>query len=767
MLADTSVSNAWLQRLPSPVPVAWFALFKRDPSAALDALLWESMYLDHDHVRERDDLLSNWVALIGDAEDFTIQVDRSLADWINGNWARPRASVSAAFQARVWSAVLHTVHLCSPQLINAAQALLTHISQRVDWLGRWSFGPGQDPLGAMLLALTGYQRTRQLAPLWQRMVHLPDGIPIHHAGIVLEGVLQLPPEPPEESGIFRSEFSRVLVDLAVAFAYRAKRGEIAEKVAHIQWLRLKRVALMRMPFEQRWKADIALLLSRKDHSTEDGWVIGGAPRAWLCEAFGLDDAAVDQYSAKIANNATAPWNGKWPQRARELGRAHDVGSRRWQTESDRLINEQLRYAKYTSDAYACVRTLCNLSSRIRARDPALAEQWAREATKLEPHNAYGFTTLAEALRAAGYQRLNDAAHVYAEALERFPDNVVARTGLAEVLKQQEKLPAAEAQYLDTIERFPDNVVARNGLAEVLRQQGKLLEAKRRYEQALAIDPTNSYARDGLKRFDTAVSATETFAVPTDGVQTHREMSAASAVEKNAIPPDGIRAYRQDSPRSQDVALRRRRMARHLRVSYASIEVVGVLPGSDNLGATSDLIQAEAVFGALAANNFPHARALLEIALQEFPYSSALLTAQARVDRIEAQVAGTNLSEDTKRKVLAAPMQLRNQFPDLEPVFWLEHGLAYHALTDGKIRLDAVAESFDKIKLLAKRAVNLHDPDAVFKRHWAENLIRLTGAPRDAEELSARLTELGTRLDVREEEPVLRREAANRWQPRQF
>lgn len=737
---------AWLQRLPSPAPVAWFALFSREPLAALDALLWESMYLDHDHSRERDDLLSNWVALIGEAEGFTALLDQSLCDWINCNWGKLRADTSASFQARVWSAVLHTVYLCSPFMPNAAQALMTHFPQRVDWLGRWSIGPGQDPLGAMLLAMTGYQTTRQLAPIWQRMMHLPDGIPLHHAAISLEGILQLPPENDQKPGVFRSEFAHALAGLAIALSYRAQRGDIAEKTARTHWLRLKRSALLRMPFEAKWKNDIALMLSRKDENEADGWVIGGVARDWLSEAFDLDDKAVGQYLFQIRKKGTIQWNGDWPNRAKELGNSRDIGKPDWRIEAGRLVGEQVRFAQHTGDTHACVRTLCRLSGKIRKIDSALAEQWARQAIELEPHNPFGYTTLAETLRASGRETLGDAARVYAECSDRFPDDVVARTGLAEVLKELGRLDESEAQYLDTIERFPDDVVARNGLAEVLKELGRLPEAKLRYEQVLKIDPTDSYARGGIHRLS----------APT-----------LQVAKRNAVPPDGKCASDLSASSTSIVALRRRRQLRYRGLNVLSEAARNTSPQSEEGGIHSDLTQAELVFEALAAGQLPRAREILEAALSEFPYSALLLTAMARLERMEAQAAGTALTEEAKQKVLAAPTNLRKQFPDMEPVYWLEHGLAYHALTDGQVRLAAVAESFDHIKGFAEREVNPHDPDEVFKNRWAAGVIRLTGFYNDPKALSDRISELTRQLDVREEEPVLRRDAASRWQPVEF
>lgn len=765
MTYPMDVPSAWLQRLPPPVPVAWFALFRREPLTALDALLWESMYLDHDHPRERDDLLSNWVALIGEAEDFTALLDQALADWINANWGKLRLDTGAPFHARVWSAVLHTIHLCSPHMQKAAQALITYFPQRVDWLGRWSIGPGQDPLGAMLLCLTGYQTTRQLAPLWRRMVHLPDGIPVHHAAIALEGVLQLPPENGQKSGVFRAEFAQALVDFAIALSHRAQRGDLSEKSARTLWLRLKRSALLRMPFETKWKHDIALLLSRKDENEADGWMIGGVARNWLSDAFGLNDEAVGQCLFQVRNKGAIQWNREWPNRAKELGNRRDTGSPEWRAEADKLIGEQIRYARHTGDTHACVRTLRRLSSKIRHQDSPLAEQWARQAVELDPHDPVGYSALAEALRAAGSGRLDEAAQVYAECIERFPDDAVARNGLAAVHREQSRLDDAEALYLDTIEcfpddvvaraglaetyreqsrlddavaqyqdtiaRFPDDVVARTGLAEVFRELGRLPEAKLCYEQALKIDPTNAYAREGIKRL-------------------------GNVTEKKPLPSK--QAYIHSPSRSPGLALRQRRMARHRGLDMAA------LPQWEESALHSDITLAERVFETLAADQPEQARDILQAALNEFPASASLLTAQARLERREAQAAGAALTEDTRQKVLAAPLNLRKRFPDMEPVYWLEHGLAYHALTDGEVRLNALAESFDRIKLIADQQFNPHDPDAVFKQGWAAGVLRLTGTPIDPKTLAQRITELSHQLDVREEEPILRREAAGRWQP---
>ena len=58
---------------------------------------------------------------------------------------------------------------------------------------------------------------------------------------------------------------------------------------------------------------------------------------------------------------------------------------------------------------------------------------------------------------------------------KWPDNVVAQTGRAEVLKAQGRLDDALAAFDGVIVKWPDNVVAQNGRAEVLKAQGRSLD----------------------------------------------------------------------------------------------------------------------------------------------------------------------------------------------------------------------------------------------------------------------------------------------------
>lgn len=353
---------------------------------------------------------------------------------------------------------------------------------------------------------------------------------------------------------------------------------------------------------------------------------------------------------------------------------------------------------------------------------------------------------------------DEAARVYAECIERFPDSVVARAGLAEVLREQGRLDDAEAQYLDTIERFPDDVVARAGLAEVLREQGRLDDAEAQY-------PMERFTgrRGGAHRLGGGAQG--------NGTVARGQASLRAGVENRSDKFLCARAYQAPRPPLH-------RQEQH--PAACPWHIVQPSPGFKAAahGATSG----GDTGGDLAAMgrerpSLRHDASRTGVRSARRPSTGARPRNPAgRIERIprlgviagmEAQAAGTALTEEARQKVLAAPMNLRKRFPDMEPVYWLEHGLAYHALTDGQVRLDAVAESFDRIKLIANQQVNPHDPDALFEQGWAAGVMRLTGAAGDLQALAQRISELSHQLDVREEEPVLRREAAGRWQPAQL
>ena len=125
-------------------------------------------------------------------------------------------------------------------------------------------------------------------------------------------------------------------------------------------------------------------------------------------------------------------------------------------------------------------------------DEALREYEA--AVRDFPENAVARTGRAEVLKAMG--RLDEALREYEAAVRDFPENAVARTGRAEVLKAMGRLDEALREYEAAVRDFPENVVARTGRAEVLKAMGRLDEALREYEAAVRDFPENVVARTG-------------------------------------------------------------------------------------------------------------------------------------------------------------------------------------------------------------------------------------------------------------------------------
>jgi len=105
------------------------------------------------------------------------------------------------------------------------------------------------------------------------------------------------------------------------------------------------------------------------------------------------------------------------------------------------------------------------------------------------------TGLAEVLKERG--QLGEAERLYRETMAGFPEDVVVRSGLAEVLKARGQLGEAERLYRETVAGFPEDVVPRNGLAEVLKERGQLEEAERLYRETMAGFPGNVVVRNGL------------------------------------------------------------------------------------------------------------------------------------------------------------------------------------------------------------------------------------------------------------------------------
>jgi predicted Zn-dependent protease len=112
-----------------------------------------------------------------------------------------------------------------------------------------------------------------------------------------------------------------------------------------------------------------------------------------------------------------------------------------------------------------------------------------------PNNVVAHTGYAEMLKEVN--RFDEALTAYQETMARFPNDVVAHTGYAEMLKEVNRFDEALTAYQETMARFPNNVVARTGYAEMLKEVSRFDEALSIYQETMARFPDNRVSKSGL------------------------------------------------------------------------------------------------------------------------------------------------------------------------------------------------------------------------------------------------------------------------------
>ncbi|VFM96019.1 MAG: Tetratricopeptide repeat-containing protein [Candidatus Kentron sp. G] len=142
-------------------------------------------------------------------------------------------------------------------------------------------------------------------------------------------------------------------------------------------------------------------------------------------------------------------------------------------------------------------------------------EWTQRAITENPEDGWAWAQYGDALLLNN--QLEQALQAYREtaAFGNYEDNVVAKTGRAEVLKAMGHFDEALNAYQDVMAGHPENVVAKTGRAEVLKAMGRLDEALNAYEDAMAGHPENVVAKTGraevfkaMGRLDEALNAYE-------------------------------------------------------------------------------------------------------------------------------------------------------------------------------------------------------------------------------------------------------------------
>ena len=153
-----------------------------------------------------------------------------------------------------------------------------------------------------------------------------------------------------------------------------------------------------------------------------------------------------------------------------------------------FVGWQVRFAEVSRSTYTLERSLNVLGNALLRKDTptavGLALRLAVTALEHAPNHEPSWVLWAKALLRCG--RPEAAESVLWRAIERFPDNAVVRTELAEMLEDRERAAEAEVLYRDTITRFPDDDVAPTALAKLLADTGRTQQAEALYRDTREI-----------------------------------------------------------------------------------------------------------------------------------------------------------------------------------------------------------------------------------------------------------------------------------------
>nr|VFJ90033.1 MAG: Tetratricopeptide repeat [Candidatus Kentron sp. H]VFJ91388.1 MAG: Tetratricopeptide repeat [Candidatus Kentron sp. H]VFJ98042.1 MAG: Tetratricopeptide repeat [Candidatus Kentron sp. H] len=438
----------------------WLRDFHDGPETALHDLLRGAAPLGHLSGSEPDELLLNWLRGFGPESPYARMLDSALVHWIDRHWGEPLlpgAHGNATLTAQAWVWALDTL-AASPAmgpggsappreypLFRAAALLRERVRHDRHFLDAMTEGRARDPQGRAWVAMAMHQRDRQLLEEWWRLVSLPPDQPWYRGQHGLTGLGRLPPKDPARAGGFNKELAEGLGRLGEALWRRAEEGWLPEDVAYEEFSSLAHLAMAGSAFSDRWRGYWRHLVRRRK---DEGFV------AWL---------PIPPSELQKSVRGTGQWSEPdpaWADRAKALARDMRQPARATLEQADKLLAEQRHYADLTGDTHFLVRTACHFSGGVRAANPEQALAWAKMARATDPWNAYSWTNEAAALVALGKD--TQALARYSEAILRFPNDAVARTGREGVLRalQQQGRTAGIKQAFPTpgeTTRFDDPI----------------------------------------------------------------------------------------------------------------------------------------------------------------------------------------------------------------------------------------------------------------------------------------------------------------------
>ncbi len=161
----------------------------------------------------------------------------------------------------------------------------------------------------------------------------------------------------------------------------------------------------------------------------------------------------------------------------------------------RYVNELIKYQlPLDHRAENTSKSLCDLAMEAKSlRLFELQLELATRAVQVRYHDGWAWAQVGDA--SLILNRFDDALTAYRNASE-FGDDLVGRTGYAQVLLTMDRLREALATFEQVIRDYPADTFAKTGRAEVLKSMGRLDEALEAYDAIAHEFPNNVVAKTG-------------------------------------------------------------------------------------------------------------------------------------------------------------------------------------------------------------------------------------------------------------------------------
>ncbi|MBE3097636.1 MAG: tetratricopeptide repeat protein [Planctomycetes bacterium] len=167
----------------------------------------------------------------------------------------------------------------------------------------------------------------------------------------------------------------------------------------------------------------------------------------------------------------------------------------------RMTEAQDLWAEALCGRPECLQAINRMADALTAQgrlDEAAA--WAERAIRLRP-DAAQHRCLGSLLARQG--KADEAIRAYRRGLERHPEDVGLREGLAAALASRKEFAEAAAEFEALLAAAPEHLAARCALARALENLGRTEEAAGQYRLALALNPRMPEALAGLQSLGAA------------------------------------------------------------------------------------------------------------------------------------------------------------------------------------------------------------------------------------------------------------------------